>query len=602
MIKQSHIIIIAAAGILLLSGCGKKAEPETGAEISVKATIGQLTKVSNETDGKGTRFTAGDKIAVYGWTGGADAVPDTRVVDGVLNTLGDDGKWTPATQMRWKPGGEAHFFLGIYPAPESVGSFSAADYALDPSEYTESDLLVATNLKGVTASQGAVELAFDHIMARLDVNLKFRGEFVGTPTVTSVTALAMSAATVNYLTKEVTAKGNPSAVAIPAAESAPDGYALSFSGIQVPQQGVRKITITIGDKEYVYDSAGDIPLEAGKYTTLGLSVGKAGIELTGVTVSGWETVTDLSGGEAKMVITASNYLTFTSRGSSSLTCQNFGGNAPKLYYSTNTEDWAEWDYSKLTFTSNAPLYLCGDNLDGFSSSDFTYSTFVADGDAFSVSGDIMSLLNKDAALKKIPKDHCFIKLFYKCDKLTQAPDLPATALTESCYVYLFDSCTMLETVPELPATRLANSCYLGMFSGCTGLETVPASLLPAEELAPSCYQDMFTVCTSLTSTPALPATNLKEQCYKNMFYGCNRLTAAPDLPATVLADQCYTMMFYYCFNLKYVKCLAHDVKTRDTEDWLYAVSSNGTFVRDSECDWPRGSSGIPDYWSVEDAN
>lgn len=290
--------IAFAASLLLLAGCSKMTSPETDREIRVEAGIGQRTKVSYDTDGIGTHFTSGDQIAVYAWTGNANTVPAKRVVDGVLNTLGDGGEWTPATPMLWASGGVQHYFLGIYPAPESVNNFTAADFSLNPAAYTTSDLLVATNLGGVTASQGAVELVFDHLMAKLVVNLNFRSEFGGTPAVTSVTALAKSAATVNYLSKTAQAKGDPSAVNIPAAASAPSGYALSFSGLQVPQTDVRKISVTISGKNYVYESAEDIPLQAGKYTTLGLVVGKDKIELAGISVSDWTAGADMSGGEA----------------------------------------------------------------------------------------------------------------------------------------------------------------------------------------------------------------------------------------------------------------------------------------------------------------
>ena len=297
MNQFNHLTFVATL-VLLLAGCGKMNGPEIDREIRVEAGIGQMTKVSYGTDGISTTFTSGDQIAVYAWTGSATVVPAKRVVDGVLNTLGDGGEWTPATPMLWAPGGVQHYFLGIFPAPASVSSFTAAEYSINPAAYTASDLLVATNLGGVTVSQGPVELAFSHMMALLVVNLKFRSEFDGTPAVTSVTALAQSAATVNYLEKTVLAKGDQSAVIIPAAASAPTGYALSFSGLQVPQTGVRKITVTIGTKNYVFESAADIPLQAGKCTTLGLVVGKDKIELAGISVSDWASGADLTGGEA----------------------------------------------------------------------------------------------------------------------------------------------------------------------------------------------------------------------------------------------------------------------------------------------------------------
>jgi hypothetical protein len=55
-----------------------------------------------------------------------------------------------------------------------------------------------------------------------------------------------------------------------------------------------------------------------------------------------------------------------------------------------------------------------------------------------------------------------------------APELPATALTNWCYFSMFYGCTSLTTAPELPATTLAQSCYSDMFYGCTSLNYIKA--------------------------------------------------------------------------------------------------------------------------------
>ena len=361
--RQLNNIVLAAA-LIIMAGCSKMTGPEEAREIRVEAGIGHLTRVSYGTDGIGTSFTSGDQIAVYAWTGSATAVPAKRVVDGVLNTLGDSGQWTPATPMLWAHGGVQHYFLGIYPAPESVSNFTAAEYNLNPAAYTASDLMVATNLGGVTASQGAVGLVFDHLMSKLVVNLKFRNEFGGTPAVTSVTALAKNSATVNFLDKTVQAKGDQSAVAIPSAASAPTGYALSFSGLQVPQAGVRKVIVTIGTKNYVFASDEDIPLTGGKYTTLGLVVGKDKIELTGISVSDWTAGADLTGGEAGLV-GSNNVHAYVDMGSGLkwATC-NIGADEPQHY-----GDYLAWGaikpYYQEGYSQEDPCSHWIDGKDGY---------------------------------------------------------------------------------------------------------------------------------------------------------------------------------------------------------------------------------------------
>jgi hypothetical protein len=60
-------------------------------------------------------------------------------------------------------------------------------------------------------------------------------------------------------------------------------------------------------------------------------------------------------------------------------------------------------------------------------------------------------------------------------------------------------------------------------------------------------------------------------------------------------------MFFGCTNLKYVKCLATDISaTNCLTNWLYNVSSTGTFIQTAGITWPRGASGIPTGWLAYD--
>lgn len=301
-------------------------------------------------------------------------------------------------------------------------------------------------------------------------------------------------------------------------------------------------------------------------------------------------------------ISVSKYLTFTSTGSTGITLLNQGDNAPVLYYSYDRQNWYKWDYNELTFSQGSPLYLCGDNPQGISSSEEKYSTFryVSLNDSpYTVSGDIMALINKDEDVSVIPSDYCFFTLFMDNPALTAAPSLPATTLTKFCYELMFDH-TGLTAAPALPATTMAEACYMRMFSRCASLTAAPA--LPATTLAKSCYERMFFECNALASAPALPATTLADYCYTEMFMNSNGITEAPELPAETLVEGCYSYMFCGCENLSYVKCLATDISALEcTQSWLYYVASTGTFVKAANIQWPIGESGIPQGWaSVDD--
>lgn len=260
---------------------------------------------------------------------------------------------------------------------------------------------------------------------------------------------------------------------------------------------------------------------------------------------GW-TVEDEGGSSSG--ISAGKYLTFQSEGVTKVSLNNVGGNAPVLYYSIDTENWNQWDYSELSFSAGSPLYICGDNPNGFSTYYDKYSAFSLSGNLFSVSGSVMSLLNHEGDLTSIPSNYCFYRLFSGCSTLMSAPDLPATYLKNSCYQEMFGDCSGLTVLPGLPATSLAQACYYSMFLNCSGVTAAPA--LPATSIPNYSYRSMFAGCTSLTTAPELSATSFSGfECYEEMFKGCTSLESAPELPATLLTNACYAFMFEGCTSL-----------------------------------------------------
>ena len=345
-------------------------------------------------------------------------------------------------------------------------------------------------------------------------------------------------------------------------------------------------------------------------------------------------------------------LTFTAREASTVGINNYGDNAPDLWYAINGGSWVHWSdtYETVSLNQNDVMWVKGNNPHGFSFSESEFSNFNSTGE-IDVSGNIMSLIDNGACnTLTIPCDYCFYKLFFGnssiksvsfdllpattltphcyqymfngCRGLTQAPKLPATTLEYACYSSMLRYCTSLTSAPELPATMLADYCYDSIFLNCTNLTTAPE--LPATTLAPYCYQYMFQGCSNLTTAPELPAMNLADNCYlymfsgcglttapelpattlaracyNYMFSGCTSLTIAPELPATTLAQYCYQYMFQYCSSLNYIKCLATDISAyRCTYNWVSGVASTGTFVKDPKANWSTGTSGIPTNWTA----
>ena len=266
----------------------------------------------------------------------------------------------------------------------------------------------------------------------------------------------------------------------------------------------------------------------------------------------------------------------------------FGDNAANNY-SLSGKDWAF--YKLFSNCSNIV------NV----SSNFLPATTLA-------SNCYNSMFNRCAKLTTAPTlpattlaNSCYRHMFSSCKKLTTAPTLPATTLAYYCYNGMFSGCTSLTTAPTLPATTLADSCYQYMFSSCTNLRTAPT--LPATTLAGGCYDSMFNKCTNLRTAPTLPATTLADSCYRYMFSSCTNLTTAPTLPATTLAYYCYEHMFSDCTKLNYIKMLATNISAPYCLDsWVRAVSSTGTFIKNAAMtSLPRGTSGIPSGWIVQNA-
>lgn len=224
----------------------------------------------------------------------------------------------------------------------------------------------------------------------------------------------------------------------------------------------------------------------------------------------------------------------------------------------------------------------------------------------------------------------YMRMFQGCSGLVACPTLPATTLNSTCYQYMFQNCSSLLEAPELPATTIAPGCYQYMFYGCSSMTKAP-SQLPATTLQGSCYWSMFEGCSSLTATPimspstiaasccrlmfsgcqsittfnvTLPATTIYDSCYLRMFQNCKELVTAPVLPALTLQTQCYYNMFNGCSKLNYIKAMFTDASASNClASWVNGVASSGTFVKNSQSTFDtRGTSGIPNNWTIETAN
>ena len=314
--KKYITIFAGIAAALTLSGCNKGDSTPDSRTITVQASIGPMSKVAYT--GDKSAFQAGDALSLYAWTGSKTAIPSSLVVNNVVNTLeAGTGLWKPATQMLWDDMTTPHYFMAVSPA-RTVTAFTADPYTLDPAadKFQQSDLLIATNVEGLVATNNPVDLNFDHAMAKLNVNLSFRNQWTpqeNLPAQTNVEAKvdmvyasAKVSATINYINKAVTATGTNASVAMNKVKNA------AWTTLMVPQAGFRTISIVLkgndewlgGNGTYVFTHSADIPLVSGKYTTVNLIVGRDQITLDekagGITITDWAAGSVINNGEAQI--------------------------------------------------------------------------------------------------------------------------------------------------------------------------------------------------------------------------------------------------------------------------------------------------------------
>ncbi|MBP5482599.1 MAG: leucine-rich repeat protein [Paludibacteraceae bacterium] len=465
-------------------------------------------------------------------------------------------------------------------------------------------------------------------------NFCYDGMFAGCTSLTQTPELPVTTlASGCYYSMFSDCKSLTQAPALPATTLADSCYMYMFSGCT----GLSEIHVSFDDwRNAGYSTAYWVENVAPSGTficpeNLPLEYGANRIPL------GWRVKKVIDGDTVDVLPVNRDLLTFTAEEDGSTFGIMNEKNNPNVQYSLNGgETWnalAAGDTITLAHKGDKAL-LRGNNPEGFSRSRTQYSTFEMTGKV-SASGSVMSLIDGVGKTLVVPASFCFHSLFEGCTSLTQAPELPATTLTENCYRAIFSGCTSLTQAPALPATTLAYSCYESMFSGCTSLTQAPK--LPATTLAEACYFGMFSSCTSLTQAPELPATTLAYSCYKKMFSSCDLLRQAPELPATTLVSACYQYMFSGCTSLTQApelpapELIAHSnveiscyfgmfsectnlseisvafVKWKDSTDrwedntyrWVENVAPTGTFICPKALPLEYGENRIPEGWTVK---
>lgn len=482
--KYQKILGLVATAGLLLAGCATDSDNNSTwlsdpNAVHVSASVGSIFTRSNPTDeAKQTSFNKGDVMGVS--NSGKS-----------INYTFDGTNWQPGSgsYLVWDSDLK---FQCWYPA-DGKNSFSKGYIQEDQSNVTEiakSDYMTAavTDLKEIPGDR-QLKVAMERKTARLILNIKnFNDQFDASTTKVNHIRIASKAST---------DASESSIVNIKPLQNGEGGKGTTYTALVAPGEVEGKLYFSIDESTETPLVVKTGTLEAGKSYTYNLIVGKNKVTIGDVTVAEWGT-DKIEGGKAEVI----PYVTFTAEGEQKfmMTAKGDYDLSGKFQYSVNEGKWENVvkDTEVLFGGTNGNLRLRGTNKNGTATDDSNYSTIIFTVPSVKVActGDIRTLLDYKT-YKTVATDQAkFCDLFFNCNALTSAPQLPATTLASKCYSYMFSGCTNLKSAPELPAKTLAYSCYSYMFNGCTSIE----------------------------SAPKLPATTLKDNCYRLMFYGCSKLS------------------------------------------------------------------------------
>lgn len=570
--KYQKILGLVATAGLLLAGCATDSDNSNTwlsdpNAVHVSASVGSIFTRSNPAAAEEkdqTSFNNGDVMGV------------SNNGTSLTYTFNEGTK-------DWQPGNGSYLvwddsnlkFQCWYPA-DGKNTFSKGYVQEDQSNtdvIAKSDYMTAevTDLKEIPGDR-QLKVAMERKTARLIFNIEtFNDQYDANTTKVNHIRIASKAST---------DAGETSIINIKPLQNGEGGKGTTYTALVAPGEVEGHLYFTSEESTETPLVVKTGALEAGNSYTYNLIVGKNKVTIGDVTVADWGT-DKIEGGKAEYY----PYVTFTAEGEQKFMMTTKGDYdlSGKFQYSVNEGKWENVvkDTEVLFGGTNGNLRLRGTNKNGTATDDSNYSTikFTDDNVKVACTGDIRTLLDYKN-YKTVATDQArFCYLFFKCNALTSAPQLPATTLASMCYSYMFSGCTSLESAPALPAKTLAYSCYSYMFNGCTSIESAPA--LPATTLAVYCYNSMFNDCTNLKSAPELSAKELASYCYLGMFYKCTSLESAPKLPATTLKDNCYRLMFYGCSKLSTVTMLApsDQILGARFSEWLNNAGTDENITR-----------------------
>lgn len=133
-------------------------------------------------------------------------------------------------------------------------------------------------------------------------------------------------------------------------------------------------------------------------------------------------------------------------------------------------------------------------------------------------------------------------------------------------------------------TRYDNTHYgtfASMFYGCSAITNPPQITYSQQTTKYGQYYNMFRYCTSLTSAPVFPETTITKKALGYTFHNCTALA---------LIDVNFTTWSTYQSG--------SSTSLYNTDNWVFNVASSGTFRKPNALTTARGTSQIPNNWTI----
>ena len=287
-------IIINNIGALLLTtalvaSCNQEELPSASGQkevVKITASIGAGpgSRVTRTEDNYA--FEQGDAFHIVGWYG-ESANTDTWFNDAVCTYSGT--QWTAQPMLYWQNGENlTHHFLAWYPtsfADSKTTKLDAIPFELSGDE--EKDDVLYAKWSGTQPDNNTLPLAFDHLMARFDLNLVFNSEdYPTTPTDISAQIEVVKTATINLLADSpaFTPGSTKTEVSLTGKSSPAEGMAWSGYTVVIPGQDINACKVTLSftadgeQKSLTYTHGESLLFQSGKRTVLNLTVNKSDVK------------------------------------------------------------------------------------------------------------------------------------------------------------------------------------------------------------------------------------------------------------------------------------------------------------------------------------